>query len=291
MDGRTILLAACSVAGGAWALLALGVVVTRLLARPGPSAGATPPGARARHDEPPTTLAPAAEHETRLALEHGLRSNDADVRIASITALGRLGHRYEWAIDGLVEGLANGVENPIRVASQLDRLAPRPGGRLVPLLGHPAEVVRFYATRLLARYDALARRHVPDLTRDSSPYVRAAALETLRAVSSPEALRCALGLLDDPSPRVRAHACVTAARIAGSTSAPFVAPLLGDESWWVREAARKALISVGRDVIHVVAPLLEHDDPSVGDGAALVLQDVGAAGDRLPDATGLEVMP
>ena len=280
MDGRTILLVGCAVAGGGWALLALGVVAARLRRpRHRPPAALPAIGDWKLPEDPLDPAASARTHEqsdARWVLERGLRSEEQDVRIASIAALGRLGDRYQWAVDCLIEGLANGVENPVRVATQLDRLAPRPGRRLVPLLGHPAEVVRFYATRLLARYGDLARQHVPDLTRDPSPYVRAAALETLRAVSSPEALRCSLELLDDPSPRVRAHAGLTASRIAGQTSAPFIAPLLGDESWWVREAARNGLAAAGPGVVAVVAPLLEHGDPAVREGAALVLQDVGA---------------
>ena len=54
--------------------------------------------------------------------------------LASVTALGRLGHRHEWAIDGLIEALADGSDSPVRVAAALDELAPRPGSRLLPLL-------------------------------------------------------------------------------------------------------------------------------------------------------------
>ena len=64
------------------------------------------------------------------------------MRIAAITALGGLGERYEWAVDGLIEALAERIEDPVRVAAQLDRLAPRPGSRLAFLLGHPNTVVR-----------------------------------------------------------------------------------------------------------------------------------------------------
>jgi HEAT repeat protein len=153
----------------------------------------------------------------------------------------------------------------------------------VPLLEHPSDVVRFYAVRLLARYPDLARRHVPAITRDRSPNVRAGALETLRDSGSAEALRCALVLLQDPQPFVRAHAGRTAAAIAGCSAATFVAPLLGDSSWWVREAARESLADLGPDVATAVTPLLDDDDPAVRTGAALVLQDVGAL-DRLVQA-------
>ena len=212
--------------------------------------------------------------------------------IAAITSLAGLATSHEWAVDGLIEALANELETPGRVAAELDRLAPRPGRRLVPLLEHPSDVVRFYAVRLLARYPERARRAVPDVTRDPSPNVRAAALETLRDCGSAEALRCALVLLRDPQPFVRAHAGRTAIAIAGRSVTTFVAPLLGDSSWWVREAARESLARIGPEVAVLVSPLLEHDDATIRAGAALVLQDVGVldrlAQDRRGDSDELE---
>jgi hypothetical protein len=280
VDGRTTLAIICAAAGGCWLLLALGVLVGRLRGRPLEiEVPLAPIEEWQLHDERVMFPGAMGATEARTLLERGVRSSEPEVRIAAVTALGRLGGHYEWAIDGLIDALAAGVEHPVRVAAQLDRLAPRPGRRLIPLLGHPVDVVRFCAVRLLARYPTLAQSHAPDLTRDSSPNVRAAALETLRASASAEALRCSLRLLDDPHSLVRAHACRTASAIAGITSAPFVAALLGDESWWVREAARKALVPLGSDVVPLVASLLISEDPALRSGAALVLQDVGALDD------------
>jgi HEAT repeat protein len=89
-------------------------------------------------------------------------------------------------------------------------------------------------------------------------------------------------MLSDTQPFVRAQASRTAVAIAGVGAASFVAPLLADESWWVREAAREALVGVGSDVATVVAPLVDAGDPALRRGAALVLQDVGAV-DALMD--------
>jgi hypothetical protein len=222
------------------------------------------------------------EAEARALLERGLRSDERDVRVAAVTTLSALAADHEWALDGLVEALASEIETPERVATELDRLAPRPGRRLAPLVGHPSEVVRYYVVRLLGRYPELARRHVAALTADPSPHVRAAALETLRAAGSADTLRRALEMLSDTQPFVRAQASRTAAAIAGVGAASFVAPLLADESWWVREAAREALVGVGRDVAAVVGPLVDAGDPALRKGAALVLQDVGAV-DALMD--------
>jgi len=280
VEGRTILAVCCAVAGGAWLLLAIGVLVGRL--RPSHRVQADSDASWTPSDDPARASVPRLEGEdpTRSLLEQGARSADRQVRISAITTLGRLGHRHDWAVDALIEALATGGE-PVRVTAQLDRLAPRTGVRLIPLLGHPSDLVRFCATRLIVRYPALAQAHLPVLTHDRSPNVRAAALETLRASGSGAALRCSLRLLDDPSARVRAGACRAATAIGGTRAAPFLTPRLGDASWWVREAAREALVALGPDVAAFVLPLLEADDPTLRQGAALVLQDVGALDDLL----------
>ena len=269
----------CAIACGCWLLLAAAIPIGRHQTR-----------RRARGTESETiggwTVPASPDHgfgiedldetEAGAVLRYGLRSDDREERVAAITALSGLARDHEWALDGLVEALASELETPERVATELDRLAPRPGPRLVPLLGHPSEVVRFYVVRLLGRYPDLARRHVPAHTRDGSPHVRAAALEALREAGSTETLRRALELLSDTQPFVRAQACRTAAAIAKLGAATFVAPLLGDESWWVREAAREALVDAGPGVARAVSGLVDHADPTVRKGAALVLQDVGA---------------
>jgi HEAT repeat protein len=281
MDGRSGLVLVCALSGCAWALLCLAVLGGRLRARRRQvtrEVVADEPEWRVPNDAMDRIGlgdAAANEAETRRLLSKALRSGEPELRLASITVLGRLAYRYEWAIDGLVEALAEGVEDAVRVATQLDRLAPRPGSRLPALLGHPSSVVRFYAVRLLARYGPLASRHVPRMTEDTSSNVRAAALETLRAVSSGEALRCALRMLEDPNPLVRAHASRTAAAIAPITAAPYVVPLLSDRSWWVREAARESLVAGGGDVTPSVERALHDPDATLRSGAALVLQDLG----------------
>lgn len=275
MDGSAALVLVCALAGGSWLALAAAIPAARLRAR---NRAASAQSGTATGPDPRGGTRPCpswSEAATRSLLERGLRSSEPDNRVASIGALGRLALHHEWAVDCLVEGLANWIENPARVAAHLDGLAPRVGDRLLPLLGHPDDVVRFYAVRLLGRYGALARRHTPALTRDPSPNVRAAALETLRQTGSSEALRCALQLLDDDHALVRAHASRTASRISGAASARFIAPLLADPSWWVRDAAREALVAVGPDVAAVMLPLLDDDDPARRTGATLVLQDVG----------------
>jgi len=280
MDGRTGLVVVCLVAGGAWALLVLALLVGRARhrRRTRPLAIVTEVG---EWKQPPavTELVDLGDTDGRAAealLYQSLRSDIPELRTASVTALASLADRHDWAIDGLVEALAEASENPVRVAGELDRLAPRPGPRLAPLVAHPNPVVRAYAVRLLSRYPALAELHAPACTSDPSPNVRGAALETLRVAGSTAALRHALRLLDDPHPQVRAQACRTAAAVSGRASAAYLVPLLADTSWWVREAAREALVAAGEHAtVAAVEPALESHDPALRSGAALVLQDIG----------------
>lgn len=265
----------CALVCGCWLLLAAAVPLGRLRAR----RRAGRPGGHTVDDwAVPAAVAnaPAAldDADTRSLLRRGLRSDEREVRVAAVTALSGLAPDHEWALDGLIEALASELETPERVATELDRLAPRPGSRLVPLLGHPSEVVRFYVVRLLARYEHLARRHVPRMTGDASANVRAAALEVLRAVPSGEAARTALRSLDDPSPLVRAHAGRTVVAVA-PRAAGYVVPLLADRSWWVREAAREALASAGTGVSSAVERAVRQPDAVLRSGAAIVLQDAG----------------
>jgi HEAT repeat protein len=298
MDGPTTAAVACAVAGGTWVLLGVALLGRRLrFALRGRGAVTLPPVSDAHvapwaaEEEWADGLLRAQwlaalgpdDAEARTALQRGLRDDDPNVRRAAVTGLGRLADHHEWAIDGLIEALAEHRDAPATIAAQLDRVAPRAGTRLAPLLGHPSSVVRFYAVRLLARCGPVGRRRAVGLVRDPSPNVRAAALETLEVVATGDALRGALRLLDDPHPLVRAQACRTAAAISALTAAPFVRPLLADPSWWVRDAARESLVAAGREVAGVVVPALEDADPNVRSGAALVLQDVGVVDSLVAD--------
>jgi len=294
MDGRTTAAVACAVAGGAWALLGMATILRRLaflrsaraldaapVLRLPPERGSEYGWRSPRAADPPTRPRSDEGMDSRRVLRQALRSNDPRARRRAVKTLGGLGRHHDWAVDALVEALAEGRDTPARVAAELDRLAGHVGPRLIPLLGHPASEVRFYAVRLLARHDTSTRRLAGRLVRDPSPNVRAAALETLRSLSSGDTLRNALALLDDSHPHVRAHAARTACSISGRGAAMSVVPLLSDQSWWVRDAARAALVAAGRDVTAAVVEGLDHPVPLVRSGCALVLQDLGVVDELL----------
>jgi hypothetical protein len=54
-----------------------------------------------------------------------------------------------------------------------------------------------------------------------------------------------------------------------------VAALLSDRQWWVREAAKQALVQMGPEVEGALIPVLTHVDRFARNSAAEVLQQIG----------------
>jgi HEAT repeat protein len=89
-----------------------------------------------------------------------------------------------------------------------------------------------------------------------------------------DALRGALELLDDGEPRVRAHACRTVAATGGSKMAPVLVPLVGDPSWWVRQAAHDALREIGTTAEELIAAQDRASDAAVWTGIDVLLNSI-----------------
>ncbi|MFN0155688.1 MAG: HEAT repeat domain-containing protein [Gaiella sp.] len=271
-------------------------------------------GGRARHDRrrssehrPPVTLATiaaAAGDEGRTGdwqrgtallrlveerhelsgrlLRQAIRSDDPALRHTAVTALGIVAQREDWAVDLLLEALAEERASPVRVVAQLDRVADRAAPQLVRLLTHPAPVVRAAAARLLVRCPGQAEPELLKLVSDANPSVRAASLDTLLHVGGAGALRAALALLDDPAPAVRGRAARAAAALGGIDVAPWLMPLLGDGSWWVRESALEVLIALGPGVGEIASAALAGENLEVRASAMRLLHESGALAEMSP---------
>jgi HEAT repeat protein len=200
---------------------------------------------------------------------------DADPRIA-VAAIGTLGDiGDDWAIDVLIDALRRGRSQRSRVASELERLAPTPGARLLPLLRDWDPVVRFWGATLLQPYPELGEATLIELTWDPDPNVRAAAVETLGTRTGRDVASALLARVDDSEWFVRVHAARAAGHVLGVEAAPTLTHLLADERWWVRTAAKDALRGMGTDAVPPLLAMLNDDDRFAQNGAAEVLQDIG----------------
>ena len=82
-----------------------------------------------------------------------LQDSDPMIAAAAIRTLGDMGD--EWAIDVLLDLLRRGEGQSSRIAAELERLAPAPGARLLPLLDDRNPSVRFWGATLLRPYPEL----------------------------------------------------------------------------------------------------------------------------------------
>jgi len=200
---------------------------------------------------------------------------DSDPRIvtAAVRTLGDIGDA--WAIDLLISALRGGTGSRSRVAAELERLAPAPASKLLPLVRDPNPVVRFWGATLLKPYPELGESSLIALTWDADANVRAAAVETLGTRSGGDVGAAILASLGDAEWFVRVHAARAAGHVLGASAAPTITRLLADERWWVRTAAKDALRGLGTEAVPSLLSVLTHDDLFARNGAAEVLQDVG----------------
>lgn len=218
-------------------------------------------------------LVRAGHPRSKALLRRALRDPDRDVATAAVRALGDQGD--EHAATALLDALRRDRAPRSRIATQLDRLTPAIGPRLVPLLDDADPGVRFWAATLLARCPGVGGAELVGRTGDPDANVRAAAVEALGERGERSALPAVRARLGDPAWFVRVHASRAVGKLGGSEEAAAIAPALRDARWWVRAAAKDALRDLGPAVAGALLPYLEDEDAFARNGAAEVLQDIG----------------
>jgi hypothetical protein len=212
-------------------------------------------------------------------LRAALSDRDRAVAAAAVVLLGKLRDRRAAAI--LIEALRNNWHAPARIATQLDQFDASVAVDLLFVLledRHPQR--RYWAISLLLRHRMAARLdgRLAACADDPDASVRKAVAQAMGVIGGARATAVAIGLLDDPAAFVRAHAVRALGKIAahgGGAAGPLVAPRLADRDWWVRLAAREALVAMGAGVRQEVAAQLASRDGFARDGAADVLRQIG----------------
>lgn len=210
----------------------------------------------------------------REALAVALADQDDDVRLAAAAALAARGDQL--AADLLVTSLAERRDGRTRIAAELETFPVRVVGQFLHgLLDDERPDVRFWGLQLIGRGRAiLSPGRIEQLIADESPDVRAALAEALPNVAAHPAGPL-LRLLDDDTWFVRVHAARALGEARVTPAASAVAELLRDRSWWVRDAAEKALVGLGEAGVRQAIKLLDDADPFARDSAAEVLQESG----------------
>ncbi len=177
----------------------------------------------------------------------------------------------------LIDALIQQRHPASRVAVHLEHSPLRPVAAYRELLTSADPVVRFWAATLLAGCpEADGIEHdLAELSDDTDPRVRKAAVQSLSRLGGDVAREVALRLLRDAAPFVRAHAARALGELDSIEAAAPISELLGDSDWWVRNAAKGSLEALGAEVWPVLVRCLEHPDKFVRNGAAEVFQNLG----------------
>jgi len=199
---------------------------------------------------------------------------DEDVATATASILGELGSGAAARL--LAAAIADSNVPDSRLAAQLDAFQRDLADVVLRLATDSVAARRYWGVSLLTRY--VDRRDVRQClcaaAADPNPDVRAAVAEALGSAATDG--------LDELDTLVRDDAWfvrVRAARALGARRAPglgaTVAPLLADESWWVRAAAKDALTALGHEAAAAVQPSLHSSDEFARNGAVEVLERIG----------------
>ena len=184
-----------------------------------------------------------------------LRAEDADVRLAAIVALGRLGDkRATPALTAMLDGDRAEI---VAAASAVARIGDISAfDSLLPLLAHADSTVRqaaIGALNSLGHPDMASR--VAGLLSSSDARVRESAVRIAGYFGYPECAEALLNLASDDDESVRRAAVEHLPFVEDSRAAPCLVSALADRSGRVRAAAAQAFAHMPRAAAH--AALIE----------------------------------
>jgi hypothetical protein len=208
-----------------------------------------------------------------------IRSAIAENDPALTTAVLRLaGERQTEEADALLlEVLITGAHPRARTATELEPRAARLRERLITLVSDDDPALRYWAITLLAAEmaDPPVALAVASRAGDDDANVRASVAEALGCVDARVARPLLRRLLTDDAFFVRSHAARAVAKAGDGVLAGKLLPLLADQNWWVRAAAKESLLQLGSEGLKVAQTALRHRDRFARDGALEIILGSG----------------
>lgn len=207
-------------------------------------------------------------------LKDGLLDNDADVSHFSMLALGQI--KSSPAADILLDYLTGHIYSGQEVASLLETFPSTISEKVAKLTDSPDPKVRFWAVKILSKLAPLQHiEKIMELPKDNSADVRAASCECLGSTGSPETKNALMGCLGDEKWFVRMHAVRALYKTLDTDAIPEVISLIRDKSWLVRDSVKKILeADIDASLPHIEKSMQAGDDAVKAD-CIEVLEDSG----------------
>lgn len=195
-----------------------------------------------------------------------LSSRNADVRWATVLALGKLGGTR--TIDPLVNMLDDHdwvVRNAAAVALvEAVRVLMEEGGeevvkRLIRLLSTEDEQVHEAVAKALSRMGDVSRDLLEEHLFSASPRVRRAVARVMGELNEAEFVPALLRAIDDPEKEVRAAVTQSLGEIGDLRAVELLVARLGDSDKGVCQRAVEALSKIGLEAVPSLIDALEHN--------------------------------
>ncbi|MFA5146707.1 MAG: HEAT repeat domain-containing protein [Candidatus Omnitrophota bacterium] len=212
-----------------------------------------------------------------------LYSKDAYVAYFAMISLGQIKTVRSGRM--LLEFLRKGTSNDKKIFSILDGFPPQIADDIVRLTYDGDPRVRFWAAKLLSRFDAKKYADTLErLSRDGTDEVRAAACESLGNAGLRESARALIESLKDPSWLVKRNAVMALEKVMGGEAVPEVIGLIDDASWSVSGAVKDIMTTHVESALPYIEKFLAGKDEIAMRYSVLALEDSGYLARLLRDA-------
>ncbi|MFH1868470.1 MAG: HEAT repeat domain-containing protein [Candidatus Omnitrophota bacterium] len=195
-------------------------------------------------------------------LANTIFDEDEDVSYFSMLALAQA--KTPAAAHILMEFLEKHTDAAWRIASLLESFPQEAAYEIAKTTQSAKSIARFWAVKILTKFKPFwYLKEIEALTADVYPDVRAASCECLAAIKSKDSKGPLIRCLGDDVWFVRMHAIRALSKILEKDAVVYVAPFIEDNIWLVRDSVKKAIIPYPETAVKYVVEAL------VGSGAEI----------------------
>lgn len=201
-----------------------------------------------------------AEDDSSLEIfKNSLFDKDKDISYFSMIALSMI--RDVLSAKILLDFLKRDISNSYKIVSILESFPASIVDEVIKMAGDPNPRVRYWAIKLISKFKPERYiKRIEDLTSDESSDVRAAACECLGKIGERGAKDAILKGLKDNTWFVRMHAVRALSSVLGDECIPEVIGLIEDNSLFVKESVKMAMIDHIETALPYIEKILKGED-------------------------------
>ena len=222
-------------------------------------------------------------------LKQSLCSRDDDIAYFSLVSLGLIRNRESAKI--LLANINNKAFSSYKIASMLENFPPDIIEILTKALEDNDENLRLWSIRIISRFKPKqCSRRISFFLTDPSGDIRGAACECLGEIGADDFKEAIEKLLNDNIWYVRLQAAIALEKILGAKSITYIAPLLKDSHWFLREKVKEIMIKYFSDSLVFIERFLHEDNQVLKQSCVEIMDRSGYRNKILNDLVSSDVL-